>query len=107
MRNITIAALALTSAFALAPASADEQTSHGRQVAVSYSDLNLERPADQAELRARVQRAVFEACGFDGTAPFDEVVRCRRDARAAVMARADARVRQALRGDWNQASGSP
>ena len=63
MRNallLSIAALGLTAA---APASAEGDT---RSVPVEFTDLDLSKPADEAQLRSRIRRAARVACDVPG-----------------------------------------
>ena len=80
IRTVLIAALC--AAAAATPVSAFEPSS--RQT-VSYSDLDLARPADVARLRKRIAAAIEDVCGSYAAVESwaePDISRCRADARA-------------------------
>lgn len=92
MKSTVIALAALSIA---APAFARENVVT-RHVDVEYSDLNLNSEAGRETLKERIELAVVAACGPRAGRPFNEVVQCRREARADVYARSTGEVRAAL-----------
>lgn len=92
----TVGALAATVAtLAIAtPASAQNES---RSATVSFTGLNLARPADAARLEQRLQTAARQVCGPDAGRDLGarrEIAACEKDA----LARAHADTRLALRG---------